>query len=74
MRSSRLFTAYNFREYVHRRSRDAFKGSKDVTDPAEIRRLYDQGKKDLLVAQRQGALSGMFGHVDKLVIEKPRAQ
>ncbi|KAJ3412305.1 LYR motif-containing protein 4 [Chytridiales sp. JEL 0842] len=71
LRSARLFTAYNFREYVQRRSKDAFRNSQSVQDAREIRRLYEFGKKELGVAERQGRLSQMYSGIDKLVIEKP---
>ncbi|KAI6369991.1 hypothetical protein MCOR25_004333 [Pyricularia grisea] len=49
LRQSNQFPAYNFREYARRRTRDAFRDSKDVKDAGRIEELYQQGLKDLQV-------------------------
>ncbi|KAJ3101528.1 hypothetical protein HDU97_001277 [Phlyctochytrium planicorne] len=68
LRTSRLYTAYNFREYVKRRAADAFRENKSLVEFSDIRAAYDEGVKSLEVAKRQGLISKIFGG-DKLVVE-----
>lgn len=68
LKSSRLFTHYNFREYVYTRTRDAFHANKNIQDEKLISSLYQQGLEDLKVAQRQGWLNAQFS-MDPLVVE-----
>ncbi|KAJ1918193.1 hypothetical protein H4219_002750 [Mycoemilia scoparia] len=68
LRSSRLFKTYNFREYVYRRSRDAFRENKNVSDSEKIQELLKEGNRQLQIAQRQGAINGMFS-MNKVIIE-----
>ncbi|KAI9003092.1 hypothetical protein BC832DRAFT_91042 [Gaertneriomyces semiglobifer] len=60
LRSSRSFANYNYRSYVHRRAKDAFRAHATETDPARISALYQQGRTDLDVARRQGWLNSQF--------------
>ncbi|TLS23626.1 uncharacterized protein PpBr36_05662 [Pyricularia pennisetigena] len=68
LRQSNQFPAYNFREYARRRTRDAFRDSKDVKDAGRIEELYQQGLKDLQIMKRQTVLGQFYQH-DRLVIE-----
>ncbi|KAI6488186.1 hypothetical protein MCOR11_008534 [Pyricularia oryzae] len=68
LRQSNQFPAYNFREYARRRTRDAFRDSKDVKDTGRIEELYQQGLKDLQIMKRQTVM-GQFYQLDRLVIE-----
>lgn len=47
LRTSRQFAAYNFREYAKRRTRDAFRESKAVTDERRVQELMQKGLKEL---------------------------
>ena len=47
LRTSRQFAAYNFREYAKRRTRDAFRESKSVTDERTVQELMQKGLKEL---------------------------
>lgn len=49
LRTGDQFQAYNFREYAKRRTRDAFRESKDVEDPRKIQDLIQKGLKELQV-------------------------
>jgi hypothetical protein len=49
LRQGNQFTAYNFREYAKRRTRDAFREHVAVNDPRKIQELVQQGLKDLQV-------------------------
>ena len=47
LRQSRQFAAYNFREYATRRTKDAFREHKTVTDQEKVKELLDKGQKEL---------------------------
>ncbi|RYC55278.1 hypothetical protein CHU98_g10929 [Xylaria longipes] len=49
LRTGDNFQSYNFREYAKRRTRDAFRESKDVEDPRKIQHLIQKGLKDLQI-------------------------
>ncbi|KAI0399259.1 iron-sulfur cluster biosynthesis protein-like protein Isd11 [Xylaria palmicola] len=68
LRTGDQFQAYNFREYAKRRTRDAFRDSRDVEDPRQIQGLIQKGLKDLQIMQRQTVVS-KFYEIDRLVIE-----
>ncbi|KAJ2971948.1 hypothetical protein NQ176_g7437 [Zarea fungicola] len=67
------FTAYNFREYAKRRTRDAFREHKGETDSRKVQELIQNGLKELqamkgLSMQRQTVI-GQFYQADRLVVE-----
>ncbi|CAG9995597.1 unnamed protein product [Clonostachys byssicola] len=68
LRQGNQFTAYNFREYAKRRTRDAFREHLAVNDPRKIQELVQQGLKDLQVMKRQTVI-GQFYQLDRLVVE-----
>ncbi|CAH0016734.1 unnamed protein product [Clonostachys rhizophaga] len=68
LRQGNQFTAYNFREYAKRRTRDAFREHVAVNDPRKIQELVQQGLKDLQVMKRQTVI-GQFYQLDRLVVE-----
>ena len=47
LRQGSQFSAYNFREYARRRTRDAFRENKGVEDPRRVQELVQKGLKDL---------------------------
>ena len=47
LRQSQQFTAYNFREYARRRTRDAFREHSSAKDPREVQELLQKGLKEL---------------------------
>lgn len=47
LRQSSQFAAYNFREYAKRRTRDAFRDSKNVTEERTIQELVQKGLSEL---------------------------
>lgn len=69
LRHSSRFSDYNFREYAHRRTRDAFREHLAETDPKVINRLYYDGLNNLAVLKRQTAISQMF-QSDPVVLER----
>lgn len=49
LRQGDQFTAYNFREYAKRRTRDAFRENVAVTDSRQVQELIQKGLKELQV-------------------------
>jgi hypothetical protein len=47
LRQSSQFAAYNFREYAKRRTRDAFRDSKSITEERTIQELFQKGIREL---------------------------
>ena len=47
LRQGSQFASYNFREYAGRRTKDAFREHKDITDEREIQELMQKGLKEL---------------------------
>ncbi|KAG6045353.1 hypothetical protein E4U39_002457 [Claviceps sp. Clav50 group G5] len=68
LRQGEQFTAYNFREYAKRRTRDAFRENKSVQDARQIQDLVQKGLKELELLKRQ-TIIGQFYMMDRLVIE-----
>ncbi|EQL01512.1 Complex 1 LYR protein [Ophiocordyceps sinensis CO18] len=68
LRQGKQFTAYNFREYAKRRTRDAFREKMSVQDPRQIQELVQRGLKELQVIKRQ-TIVGHFYQLDRLVVE-----
>ena len=61
-------TDYNFRNYFVRRTRDAFKENKSLTDSNQIEKCVLKAQNDLAVLKRQATMSQLFGS-GKLIIE-----
>ncbi|KAL2161217.1 hypothetical protein VTH06DRAFT_8437 [Thermothelomyces fergusii] len=68
LRQGNQFTAYNFREYARRRTRDAFRENKNVEDPRRIQELVQKGLEQLQMLKRQTTIS-QFYRLDRLVVE-----
>ncbi|KAL1883381.1 hypothetical protein VTK73DRAFT_8948 [Phialemonium thermophilum] len=68
LRQGEQFAAYNFREYAKRRTRDAFRENKDVSDPRRVQELIQKGLKELQALKRQTVIS-QFYQLDRLVVE-----
>ncbi|KJZ75850.1 hypothetical protein HIM_04674 [Hirsutella minnesotensis 3608] len=68
LRQGGQFTAYNFREYAKRRTRDAFREHEAVQDQRQIQELIQSGLKELQVMKRQTVI-GQFYQLDRLVVE-----
>lgn len=47
LRQGNQFSAYNFREYARRRTRDAFRENKNVEDPRRVQELVQKGLEQL---------------------------
>ncbi|KAL2210090.1 hypothetical protein CC79DRAFT_1330480 [Sarocladium strictum] len=68
LRQGGQFTAYNFREYAKRRTRDAFHDNKSIEDPRKVQELVQKGLSELQVMKRQTVI-GQFYQLDRLVVE-----
>ncbi|KAL1796902.1 hypothetical protein ACET3X_005442 [Alternaria dauci] len=68
LRQSSQFAAYNFREYAKRRTRDAFRDNKNVTEERTIQELVQKGLSELQMLKRQTVIS-QFYQIDRLVVE-----
>ncbi|PNY30082.1 Uncharacterized protein TCAP_00012 [Tolypocladium capitatum] len=68
LRQGEQFSAYNFREYAKRRTRDAFRENKSVQDPRKVQELVQKGLEELQVLKRQTVI-GQFYQMDRLVVE-----
>ncbi|RUS79126.1 hypothetical protein EGW08_013104 [Elysia chlorotica] len=68
LRESGKITDYNFRLYAIRRTQDAFKENKAVSDTARVQALLQKGRENLEVLKRQAVLSQLYGST-KTVIE-----
>ncbi|XP_071784638.1 LYR motif-containing protein 4-like [Asterias amurensis] len=71
LKESRKFTGYNYREYALRRTKDAFKENKTLTDEVEIKAFIKKAEKNLEIIKRQVALSQLYTD-PKLVIEEQK--
>ncbi|EAQ89914.1 hypothetical protein CHGG_06533 [Chaetomium globosum CBS 148.51] len=54
LRQGNQFSAYNFREYALRRTRDAFRENRSVEDPRKVQELVQKGLKELQVLKACG--------------------
>ncbi|RDA95410.1 hypothetical protein CP533_3438 [Ophiocordyceps camponoti-saundersi (nom. inval.)] len=68
LRQGGQFSAYNFREYAKRRTRDAFHENRGVQDPSEVQELVQKGLRELQVMKRQTVIS-QFYQLNRLVVE-----
>ncbi|GFR92848.1 LYR motif-containing protein 4 [Elysia marginata] len=68
LKESAKITDYNFRLYALRRTKDAFKENKNVSDPTRIKALIQKAQENLEVVKRQAIVSQLYGST-KVVIE-----
>ncbi|RDA88428.1 hypothetical protein CP532_5582 [Ophiocordyceps camponoti-leonardi (nom. inval.)] len=68
LRQGRQFSAYNFREYAKRRTRDAFHENRAIQDPRAVEELVQKGLRELQVMKRQTVIS-QFYQLNRLVVE-----
>ncbi|GAB2209451.1 hypothetical protein Droror1_Dr00026666 [Drosera rotundifolia] len=60
LRASRAFADYNIREYAIRRSLDGFRHNAAVSDPAEVEKLFQEGRAQFEVVRRQGLVYELY--------------
>ncbi|GFP90645.1 protein isd11 [Phtheirospermum japonicum] len=69
IRTAREFTDYNVREYAKRRSIDAFRQNRHLSEPAEAAAAFADGKSQLAVAKRQAVVQSFYSPSVKNVME-----
>lgn len=69
LRTARSFSDYNIREYTKRRSGDAFRQSRAISDPSVAAAVFSDGKKQLEVARRQAVVYSLYAPTIKSVME-----
>merc|ERR1712187_57566 len=68
LRQSSQFSAFNFREYARRRTKDAFREHQNEAEERKVQELIQDGLQDLRMMKRQTIIS-QFYQMDKLVVE-----
>ncbi|KAL9233743.1 hypothetical protein vseg_008699 [Gypsophila vaccaria] len=69
LRISRKFPDYNIREYVKRRTTDAFRANKTLSDPSAIAAAVADAQSQLDVAKRQSIVYSLYAPSLKNVME-----
>ncbi|KAG8744525.1 hypothetical protein FRC10_009977 [Ceratobasidium sp. 414] len=69
IRTSHSFSSYNFRNYFLRRTRSQFHEHAKLQDPAQIRRFYETGLKELDVLRRCATVNRLY-EGPRLVVER----
>ncbi|KAL8123613.1 uncharacterized protein LOC141717753 [Apium graveolens] len=69
LRTSRQFSDYNIREYSKRRTIDAFRMNKLLSDPSAAAAAFSDGKSQLEVAKRQVLVYSLYAPKVKSVME-----
>ncbi|KAK9379383.1 complex 1 protein-domain-containing protein [Kockiozyma suomiensis] len=72
LRTSRKFSAYNFREYALRRTRDAFRDHMSETDPRAIQEFLTKAENSLSMLKRQTSISQMYKFNEQVVESRPK--
>ncbi|KAL4383330.1 hypothetical protein GQ457_15G006110 [Hibiscus cannabinus] len=60
LRVARQFCDYNIREYTKRRTVDAIRDNKNLTDPSQLAAAFSDGKAQLEVAKRQALVYSLY--------------
>ncbi|KAG9152658.1 hypothetical protein Leryth_020868 [Lithospermum erythrorhizon] len=66
---ARGFPDYNIREYIKRRSIDAFRQNKNLRDMSEVVELFKEGKTQLELAKRQSIVYSLYAPKVKSIME-----
>ncbi|KAF3324038.1 LYR motif-containing protein 4 [Carex littledalei] len=69
LRTASKFNDYNLREYVKRRSLDAFRENKSLSDPSLLASSFSDGKAQLEVAKRQVVVYSLYAPKVKSIME-----
>ncbi|OWM65245.1 hypothetical protein CDL15_Pgr008835 [Punica granatum] len=72
LRTARDFSDYNMREYMKRRTIDAFRSNGGLSDPQSVSAAYADGKLQLEVAKRQAIVYSLYAPKVKSVMELKR--
>lgn len=69
LRTSRQFSDYNIGEYSKRRTIDAFRTNKQLTDSSSVSTAFADGKAQLDVAKRQVLVYSLYAPEVKSIME-----
>ncbi|WCJ34344.1 LYR family of Fe/S cluster biogenesis protein [Euphorbia peplus] len=69
LRTARQFCDYNIREYTKRRTVDAFRQNRSLSEPSAISAAFSDGKAQLEVAKRQMIVYSLYAPKIKSVME-----
>ncbi|KAJ1701596.1 hypothetical protein LUZ63_001375 [Rhynchospora breviuscula] len=69
LRTASKFNDYNVREYIKRRSLDAFRENKSLSDPSSLASAFSDGKAQLEVAKRQAVVYSLYAPKVKSIME-----
>ncbi|XP_057757922.1 uncharacterized protein LOC130976968 [Arachis stenosperma] len=69
IRVARTFPDYNIREYMKRRTIDAFRDNRAISDASSISTAFSDGKSQLEVAKRQSVVYSLYAPPLRSVME-----
>ncbi|KAI3504686.1 hypothetical protein L1887_26342 [Cichorium endivia] len=69
IRSARQFPDYNIREYTKRRTIEAFRDNKTLSEPSSIAAAFADGKSQLQVAKRQAVVYSLYAPKIKSIMD-----
>lgn len=69
LRTARQFSDYNIREYTKRRTDDAFRENRNLSDFSSISAAFSDGKAQLDIAKRQAIVYSLYTTKIKSVME-----
>ncbi|KAI3688798.1 hypothetical protein L2E82_46632 [Cichorium intybus] len=69
IRSARQFPDYNIREYTKRRTIEAFRDNKTLSEPSSIAAAFADGKSQLQVAKRQAVVYSLYAPKVKSIMD-----
>ncbi|KNA10296.1 hypothetical protein SOVF_145730 [Spinacia oleracea] len=71
LREARKFPDYNIREYAKRRTIDAFRHNKSLSDPSSISQAFAEANSQLDVAKRQAVVYSLYAPKVRSIMEVP---
>ncbi|KAF3444837.1 hypothetical protein FNV43_RR14530 [Rhamnella rubrinervis] len=69
LRTARKLADYNIKEYTKRRTIDAFRQNRSLSDPSSISSAFSYGKSQLEVAKKQALVYSLYSPKLKSVME-----
>ncbi|KAE9605057.1 putative complex 1 LYR protein [Lupinus albus] len=69
LRVSHTFPDYNIREYIKRRTIDAFRHNRNLSESLSISSAFSEGKSQLDVAKRQAVVYSLYAPPLKSIME-----
>ncbi|OVA12149.1 Complex 1 LYR protein [Macleaya cordata] len=69
LRTARIFSDYNIREYTKQRTIDGFRQSRDLSNPSFVSSAFSYGKSQLEIAKRQSIVYSLYAPNAKNIME-----